>query len=104
MWGDEMGVNIYYDIKRTENALMQIEQMIITDFLTKKNEYDHVIGLFSKSQCEHTEAIKELLIEEQNTVNKITDMFKEMVRMLREASLKVEQVEEHYSDEHVTTN
>lgn len=78
--------------------------MIVTDLTTKEDKYDHIIGLFEKSQCEHMEAIKELLTEEQNTVVKIMDMFKEMTRMLREASQKVEQVEEHYSDEHVTMN
>jgi len=96
-----MGEDIVYDEVETESALADIEAAIANTLASRKAEYTEIMGIFEKSSCEHVTAMKELLAEEQNTIEKLTEVFCEMVKMLREASTDTKQVETDYSEKRV---
>lgn len=97
-----MDANILYDEQTTEDALTAISSSIATSLEGRGQEYSSIISKFSKSECEHVTAMKNLLLQEQCAVAKVTDMFAEMVSMLQEASVETSQVEQNYTKNRVT--
>lgn len=96
-----MDVNILVNMGVAEDSFTGIEMAIVTNLMSRKTEYGDIAGLFAKSQGEHVEAMKELILKEQETVGKLAELFSEMVKMLRAASTSLGEVENNYATNRV---
>lgn len=96
-----MDINISVQKSTAENTFAEIETEINSKFTDKQNRYSDITSLFSKSKGEQVDAIIQLLQKEQETIGKISELFSEIISMLRAASTSLENVEDKYSVNHV---
>ena len=99
-----MDSNILVQKNVAENMFVEIETEINTKFTDKQNRYSDIVSLFSKSKGEHVDVVIQLLQKEQETIGQISELFSEIISMLRAASMSLENVEDKYSVNHVENN
>lgn len=92
-----MSANVIYNTDTTENSFSEIEAAINTELIARAKEYDDIIALFAKSQCEHVDAMKNMLTVEKAIVGSATEMLQNLMQMLRNASVDLTEVEKGYS-------
>lgn len=92
-----MDANIRINMGEAEDAFTGIELAIVTKLMTKQTAYGDILLLFTKSEGEQVEALKEMIVKEQEAVKKLTELYSAVVRMLRDASKSFERTESNYS-------
>ena len=92
-----MDTNILYNAGTTENTLTRIEAAVTRELNNRKTEYNNIIALFEKSDCEQADALRALLQEESRTMEKLAELLTELVHMLQKASTDTSDVEDKYS-------
>lgn len=92
-----MDANILYNAGTTENTLKRIEAAVTKELKSRKTEYNNIIALFEKSDCEQADALRALLQEESRTIEMLAELLTEMVHMLQKAAADTSHVEDNYS-------
>lgn len=96
MYGD----NIYHHVDdrwMQEPSHHSMKDGSINYANNRKTEYNNIIALFEKSDCEQADALRALLQEESRTMEMLAELLTELVHMLQKASADTSHVEDKYS-------
>lgn len=90
--------NIKYEKGLVSGKTGAIERKIDALDSQIEREYGNMLAAFEKSQCSQAEKLREELQTERETVEILVEFYRDLVRMIQNASMDVDRTETSYAN------